>query len=143
MLLGYRYWTDEPGNDVMWFWSENHALCFHTAQYLAGQLFPDALFANSGRTGVAQAEIGRQRLEAWLADIEANGFIEWNSPAYYPIDAIGLLALYELAEDVGIRRGGRALPGSHLHDDGAQHAERHPVIDARALLCARPASSPA
>ena len=39
-ILGYRYWIDEPGNDVMWFWSENHALCFHAAQYLAGQAFP-------------------------------------------------------------------------------------------------------
>ena len=29
-LLGFRYWIDEPGNDAMWFWSENHALMFHT-----------------------------------------------------------------------------------------------------------------
>lgn len=28
VLLDFRYWTDEPGNDVMWFFSENHALCF-------------------------------------------------------------------------------------------------------------------
>ena len=27
-ILGYRYWLDEPGNDSMWFWSENHVLCF-------------------------------------------------------------------------------------------------------------------
>jgi hypothetical protein len=106
-LLGWRYWTDEPGNDVMWFWSENHALCFHTAQYLAGQSFPDELFTNSGRTGKAQADLGRRRLEAWLADVEANGFIEWNSPAYYPIDAIGLLALHALAQDAPIREAAK------------------------------------
>ena len=47
-ILGWRYWMDEPGNDVMWFWSENHALCFHTTQYLAGQAFPDDVFVNSG-----------------------------------------------------------------------------------------------
>lgn len=109
-LLGYRYWTDEPGNDVMWFWSENHALCFHTAQYLAGRLLPSGRFSNSGRTGDAQAELGRRRLEAWFAHIEAEGFAEWNSPAYYPIDAIGLLALHELAEDQPIRSAaGRCL----------------------------------
>ena len=34
-ILGYRFWMDEPGNDVMWFWPENHVLCFHAAQYLA------------------------------------------------------------------------------------------------------------
>lgn len=38
-ILGFRYWIDEPGNDTMWFWSENHCLCFHVAQYLAGQNF--------------------------------------------------------------------------------------------------------
>ena len=111
-LLGYRYGTDEPGNDVMWFWSENHALCFHTAQYLAGLLYPGERFGNSGRSGSEQARIGRQRLEAWLADVEANGLMEWNSPAYYPIDAIGLLALHELAEDAPIRdAAGRCLDG--------------------------------
>jgi hypothetical protein len=102
-LLGYRYWMDEPGNDVMWFWSENHALCFHAAQYLAGETFPDATFACSGRSGREQARLGRRRLAAWLADIEAHGFIEWNSPAYYPIDLIGLLCLHELAGEVGLR----------------------------------------
>lgn len=107
VLLGWRYGTDEPGNDVMWFWSENHALCFHTAQYLAGRLWPEAVFTNSGRSGAEQAEIGRARLEAWFADIEAHGFIEWNSPAYYPIDAIGLLALHELAQDAAIREAAK------------------------------------
>jgi hypothetical protein len=35
-MLGYRYWMDEPGNDVQWYFSENHALLFHTSAYLAG-----------------------------------------------------------------------------------------------------------
>ena len=39
-VLDYRYWVDEPGNDVMWFWSENHALCFHVSQLLAGAFGP-------------------------------------------------------------------------------------------------------
>ncbi|HMR33408.1 MAG TPA: hypothetical protein PKA13_22405 [Geminicoccaceae bacterium] len=109
-LLDYRYGADEPGNDVMWFWSENHALCFQTAQYLAGSFCPDELFGNSGRTGGEQVRIGRQRLESWLADVEAHGLMEWNSPAYYPIDAVGLLALHELAPDAPIRAAaGRCL----------------------------------
>lgn len=103
VILGFRYWMDEPGNDVMWFWSENHALCFHAAQYLAGLAFPEELFGNSGRTGAAQRALGRQRLEQWFAEIEAGGFVEWHSPAYYPIDCIGLLALHELAPDAPIR----------------------------------------
>jgi hypothetical protein len=102
-ILGWRYWMDEPGNDVMWFWSENHALCFHVAQYLAGQAFPNELFANAGRIGRAQQALGRQRLLHWFEDVEAHGFIEWHSPAYYPIDCIGLLALHEFAADAAIR----------------------------------------
>lgn len=39
-VLNYRYWMDEPGNDVQWYFSENHALLFHTAAYLGGRLFP-------------------------------------------------------------------------------------------------------
>jgi hypothetical protein len=102
-ILGWRYWLDEPGNDVMWFWSENHALCFHTAQYLAGAAFPEKVFTNSGRTGREQQALGRERLARWFADIEAHGFAEWHSPAYYPIDCIGLLALHELAPDAVTR----------------------------------------
>ena len=102
-ILGWRYWMDEPGNDVMWFWSENHALCFHAAQYLAGTAFPEAFFANSGRTGREQQALGRERLARWFEGIEAHGFAEWHSPAYYPIECIGLLALHELAPDAVIR----------------------------------------
>ncbi|MBB4008802.1 hypothetical protein [Allorhizobium taibaishanense] len=97
-VLNYRYWVDEPGNDVMWFWSENHVLCFHTSQLLAGQLFPDAVFSASGRTGTAQAALARHRLHRWFDSSEAHGLAEWNSAAYYPIDFIGLLALEHWAE---------------------------------------------
>jgi hypothetical protein len=102
-VLGWRYWMDEPGNDVMWFWSENHALCFHTAQYLAGQAFSDERFGNSGRAGREQQALGHAWLLRWFDDVEAHGFVEWHSPAYYPIDCVGLLALHELAADAVIR----------------------------------------
>lgn len=98
-LIGFRYWVDEPGSDVMWFWSENHALCFHTAQLLAGLAFPEATFGASGRTGAAQAEIASARLKRWFDSVEHEGLAEWNSSAYYPVDFIGLLALAELAPD--------------------------------------------
>ena len=31
-ILAYRYWLDEPGNDVQWYFSENHALLMHTCR---------------------------------------------------------------------------------------------------------------
>ncbi|UVF20430.1 hypothetical protein HPT29_004585 [Microvirga terrae] len=110
VILRFRYWMDEPGNDVMWYFSENHALLFHTACHLAGSLFPDATFTRSGRRGREQAEIGRQRLVEWLTHFEACEMAEWNSAPYFPIDLKGLCALYALSPDAGIReRSGAAI----------------------------------
>lgn len=92
-VLNYRYWVDEPGNDVMWFWSENHVLCFHVSQYLAGLLLPDGCFTASGRSGAEQQALAEERLARWFVSVEQAGLAEWNSAAYYPIDFIGLLAL--------------------------------------------------
>jgi|GEM_PF-681303 hypothetical protein len=65
-VLGYRYWFDELGNDVMWFTRAENALSFHTAQYLAGQFFGDERFTASGRTGREQQQIALQRLLFWF-----------------------------------------------------------------------------
>lgn len=107
-ILNFRYWVDEPGNDVMWYWSENHALCFHVSQLLAGEQFPDALFSASGRVGAAQAGLATERLRRWFDAIEEDGLAEWNSAAYYPVDLIGLLALVELARPELAARAGAA-----------------------------------
>lgn len=108
-ILAWRYWLDEPGNDVMWFWSENHVLCFHASQYLAGQNFPDDVFVASGRTGSQQRDFAHERLIRWFDSIDVHGLAEWNSSAYYPIDFIGLFALEELAEDSALRDRARRL----------------------------------
>ncbi|HED1311343.1 TPA: hypothetical protein R4S08_005080, partial [Kluyvera ascorbata] len=108
-IVGYRYWYDELGNDVMWYWSENHALCFHTAQYLAGLMFPEERFIASGRTGREQQEVAAQRLNAWFDAVEQQGFVEWNSAPYYPVDYIGLFALYQLADDATLRQRAQRL----------------------------------
>lgn len=78
-VLNYRYWMDEPGNDVQWYFSENHALLFHTAAYLGGRLFPDAVFVRSGRTGAEQMRVGEERVRAWLDHFERWEMAEWNS----------------------------------------------------------------
>lgn len=39
-LIGFKYWLDEPGQDPMVYWSENHQILFASAEYLAGNLFP-------------------------------------------------------------------------------------------------------
>lgn len=97
-ILGFRYWIDEPGDDVMWFFSENHALLFHSCQLLAGQLFPDDMFINSGESGAQRRAKAEQQLMGWFERFFAEGLAEWNSSAYIPIDFLGLIQLYDLAE---------------------------------------------
>ena len=55
-LLNFKYWMDEPGKDSMCYWSENHQILFASDEYLAGQLFPDDIFTNDGRTGKEHME---------------------------------------------------------------------------------------
>lgn len=98
-ILNYRYWMDEPGNDVQWYFSENHALLFHTSAYLAGHMLPDSTFVRSGRKGAEQSAMGAARVRAWLDHFEAWEMAEFNSAPYFPIDLKGLTALAALSPD--------------------------------------------
>lgn len=102
-ILGYRYWFDELGNDVMWFTSASNALSFHTAQYLAGQMFRDERFTASGRLGRGQQEIAAQRLAWWSVNVAPQ---EGASPS--------LRALSQLADDAGLRARAQRLLTSDL-----------------------------
>ncbi len=93
-LLDFRYWHDEPGDDAMWFYSENHALMFHVCQLIAGEQFPDEVFSNSGMTGLQMQQKAVGLLRPWFETFFAIGFTEWNSPPYLPIDALGFASLY-------------------------------------------------
>lgn len=108
-ILGFRYWMDEPGNDVQWYFSENHALLFHTSAYLAGHLLSGETFARSGRKGAEQSALGAARVRAWLDHFEAWEMAEFNSAPYFPIDLKGLTALAALSPDADIAE--RAMKG--------------------------------
>lgn len=98
-ILNYRYWYDEPGNDVMWFYSENHALMFHTSELLMGQLYPEETFQNANITGEEHYQRGYSRLIEWFKRFFREGLSEWHSSAYIPINVIGLLQIYEHSKD--------------------------------------------
>ena len=71
-VLGFKFWPDEPGRrdepgtDSMCTWTENHHILFASAAYLAGQMFPQATFANSGRTGAEQLARNGPRIRRWV-----------------------------------------------------------------------------
>lgn len=98
-ILNFRYWHDEPGDDAMWFWSENHALMFHVCQLISGELYPDEVFTNSGMTGIEMQKKAKGMLREWFETFFSCGFTEWNSPPYLPIDSLGFASLYAQTED--------------------------------------------
>lgn len=125
--LAFRYWMDEPGNDAMCFHSENHSLLFHGCQWLAGNLYPDEVFANSGRTGRAQAALARTRVADWLQQVEKRGFEEFNSGTYIPITIAAMLNVVDFARDAELSQR-MAAQIDRIYKDLAQHAFADGVI---------------
>lgn len=98
-MLNFKYWMDEPGDDGMCFWSENHQLLFHSCEYLAGMLFPNRIFTNDGKKGFEHQEKARIKILRWLKYKFAYGFIEWHSNTYYEEDIAPLAVLIDHADD--------------------------------------------
>ena len=107
----------DPGAD-MTYWSENHRLLFATAEYLAGQFWPDDMFISARNyrkdgpngplrkgdvTGTDHRDQGRARALRWLDERLRLGFAEWNAPGYYVEDLLPLLNLADFAVDEVVR----------------------------------------
>lgn len=97
-VLNFKYWHDEPGVDAMCYTTENHSILFHTCEILAGQLYPDEVFSNTGETGAWHREKGERLALDWLKTRGATGFWEWDSNCYFEEDLLALSHLVGLAE---------------------------------------------
>jgi hypothetical protein len=102
-ILNYRYWVDEPGNDVMDFHSESEQFLFHTCEMLAGQLFTDLPFKNIGKSGAWHKEHGEKLASDWLQQHGQYGFREWDSTGGFEAVLAGLSHLVDLANANSIR----------------------------------------
>jgi hypothetical protein len=113
-VLGFKYWPDEAcqrhdrqerdSRDSMCTWTENHQILFASAAYLAGQLFPDEVFPNSGQTGGEKMVIHHPRILRWLDLRFRTGFSEWLSNVYYDEDLTALTNLVDFCQDGEIRQ---------------------------------------
>ncbi len=103
-LLGFKYEPEEPGIDSMCYWTENHYIMFAANQYLAGRLYADRVFTNSGRSGRRAAARAEQRILKWLELRYQTGFSEWLSHIYYDEDITALTNLIDFAGDPVIVR---------------------------------------
>lgn len=101
-IFKFKYWMDEPGDDSMCYWSENHQLLFFTCQYLAGQYAPEKKFENSGYSGRDMVQISKVRLLRWLERRYTYGFVEWHSNTYYEEDIAPLSNLIDFCNDAEI-----------------------------------------
>ncbi len=102
-FLAFKYAVDEPGQDDMVFWSENHRILFATVEYLAGHFYPQQTFSNAGVTGLEHARRARPAILRWLDARMRFGFSEWHSPVYYEEDLAPLFNLADFAPDADIR----------------------------------------
>lgn len=103
-VVRFKYGPDEQGLDSMCTWTENHQILFNAGAYLAGQLFPDETFTNSGHAGREKMQITRARILRWLDLRFRTGFGEWLSHVYYDEDLTALVNLVDFCQDEQIRR---------------------------------------
>lgn len=85
-FLNFKYFMDEPGDDSMCYWSENHQLLFAVSEYLAGQEWPDEIFKNSSMSGREHMEKAIKRIDAWMLQRFKYGFSEYLSNNYIAED---------------------------------------------------------
>ncbi len=98
VMLNYRYWMDEEGNDGMCFWSENHSLMFFVSAYIAGNVYRDEFFVRSGKTGREMEEIAGIRIHDWLMETIREGFDEFHSGGYTPITFAAILNVVDFGD---------------------------------------------
>ncbi|MCE7883164.1 MAG: hypothetical protein DYH08_04750 [Actinobacteria bacterium ATB1] len=106
-ILAFKYWWDEPTPegvvDSQYYWTENHLIIFLANEYVAGQAYPDSVFANSGMTGAEHVAHADPRIRRWFELRSRFGFSEWLSNVYWTEDLKGVLLLAEFAGDESIR----------------------------------------
>jgi hypothetical protein len=77
--------------------AESQKILSNIAEIFAGQLYPDQIFG-SGETGGWHRKRGERLTTEQLHSLGTQGFMEWDSPAYFSNSLIALSHLIDLAE---------------------------------------------
>ena len=102
-VRNFPYWPDEPRQREIGGLGESRQILLCTGQILAGQLYPERTFANSGRPGRWHREEGETSAIAWLLTHGRNGFEEWDSNTMLEAKVVALIHLVDLAENDEVR----------------------------------------
>ena len=98
-FLNFKYFIDEPGDDSMCYWSENHQILFAVSEYLAAQEWKDEVFTNNGQTGKEHIETAEIRIDAWMEQRFNFGFSEYLSNNYLAEDIAPMANFIAYADD--------------------------------------------
>jgi len=107
--LGFRYWIDEPGQTSANYLTENHRFAFHASEILAGQLYPNDIFTNNGKSGDWHKQHGEQLALEWIYKRGQYGFEEWDANGYLCADVVLLTHLADLSQDPKVKAMARAV----------------------------------
>lgn len=137
-ILNFKYWWTEPTPDGIidsqYYWTENHLIIYLANEFVAGQTYPDDVFANSGMTGQKHMDHARPLILRWMSLRARFGFSEWLSNVYWMEDLKGLLLLADWSDDPEITHWASALLdvmfvelASHLQNGsfGATHGRSY------------------
>ena len=119
-LLNFRYWMDEPGENGMCYWSENHQILFASEEYLIGQLYPNEIFPNSGLNAKQHMEKALIRIKEWLKMRWCYGFSEFYSTTYYNEDIAGMINLIDYARNHEIVQKTKIIMDLLMYDIASQ-----------------------
>ncbi len=115
-ILNFKFWMNQPGEDSMCFWSENHQLLFAASEYLLGYYYSDEIFHNTGLSGLEHSELGKARVLTWLEQRWLYGFTEFFSNTYYVEDIAPLANLIDFAPDEVVRLKAKIILDLLLYD---------------------------
>ena len=141
-LLGFKYWLDEPGGIKACYFTENHQILFHSAEYLVGKLFPDRIFTNNGKTGLWHKEHAMPFIRRWLNWRCRFGFSEWLCQGYYADDLLALSGLMYYAQEEDIKNLSGLIMNQLLFDLAANSFQGH-LGGTHARAYTRPLTDPA
>ena len=98
-FLNFKYSMDEPGDDSMCYWSENHQLLFAVSEYLAGQEWQNEIFTNDGKTGEEHRRRALEKIRIWMRQRFDYGFSEYLSNNYLAEDIASMANFIAYSKD--------------------------------------------
>lgn len=98
--LPYR---DFPADNRMLHRSENHRLCFLTAELLTAETWGEEIFGHTKRPAAEHFQQARNDLIDWTQWVGTYGSGEWDSSTYYAIDFLSLLDIFDFSAHEPLR----------------------------------------